>query len=78
MLAGFVVVISSLFLFFFYYMLAPSILAWAVIGLCVLPLAIIYVGFLSLGMKFILIEGEYHALETFLETLSREGLLCLS
>ena len=29
------------------------------IGLCVLPLLIIYISFLSLGMKFIIVEGEY-------------------
>lgn len=40
-------------------MQASPILAWTVIGLCVLPLLIIYTSFLSLGMKFIIVEGEY-------------------
>ena len=39
-------------------MLASPILAWTVISLCILPLFIIYAGLLSLGMKFIIVEGE--------------------
>ena len=40
-------------------MLASPISAWTVISLCILPLLIIYTGLLSLGMKFIIVEGEY-------------------
>ena len=40
-------------------MLDSPILAWTLISLCILPLFVIYVGFLSLGMKFIVVEGEY-------------------
>ena len=39
--------------------MASPILAWTLISLCILPSFIIYVGFLSLGMKFIVVEGEY-------------------
>ncbi len=58
LIAGFVVVVISPILFFVYQMLASPILAWTVIALCTLPLLVIYVSFLSLGMKFIIIEGE--------------------
>lgn len=58
LIAGFVVVMISPILFLLYQMLASTILAWAVIALCVLPLLVIYTSFLSLGMKFIIIEGE--------------------
>ena len=58
LIAGFVVVMISPILFFLYQMLASPILAWTVIALCVLPLLVIYTSFLSLGMKFIIIEGE--------------------
>ena len=58
LIAGFVVVMLSIGLFFVYDALASAILAWTVIALCVLPLLIIYASFLSLGMKFIIIEGE--------------------
>ena len=58
LIAGFVVVMLSPVLFFIHYRLASAILAWTVIALCVLPLLVIYASFLSLGMKFIVIEGE--------------------
>lgn len=58
LIAGFVVVMISPILFLLYQMWASSILAWTVIALCVLPLLVIYTSFLSLGMKFIIIEGE--------------------
>ena len=58
LIAGFVVVMISPVLFFIHYTLVSSILAWTVIALCVLPLLVIYTSFLSLGMKFIIIEGE--------------------
>ena len=58
LIAGFVVVMISPGLFFIHYTLVSSILAWTVIVLCVLPLLVIYTSFLSLGMKFIIIEGE--------------------
>ena len=58
LLAGFVVIAISPVLFFLYHMLTSPTHAWTVIGICVLPLLIIYTGFLSLGMKFIIIEGE--------------------
>ena len=58
LIAGFVVVMISPILFLLYQMLASPILGWTVIGLCVLPLLVIYASFLSLGMKFIIIEGE--------------------
>ena len=58
LLAGFVAIMISPVLFFLYQMLTSPIHAWTVIGICVLPLLIIYTGFLSLGMKFIIVEGE--------------------
>ena len=58
LIAGFVVVMISPILFLLYQVLASPILAWTVIALCVLPLLVIYTSFLSLGMKFIIIEGE--------------------
>lgn len=58
-IAGFVVVIISPVLLFIYSILASPILGWAVIALCVLPLFVVYISLLSLGMKFIVIEGEY-------------------
>ena len=56
--AGLVAIMISPVLFSVYQMLTSPIHAWTVIGICVLPLLIIYTGFLSLGMKFIIIEGE--------------------
>lgn len=64
-LSAFVVVIVLPFLFFIYRMQASPILAWAVISLCILPLLIIYTGFLSLGTKFIIVEGEYKVSTTY-------------
>ena len=58
LISGFVVVMISPLLFLLYQVLASPILAWTVIGLCVLPLLVIYISFLSLGMKFIIVEGE--------------------
>ena len=58
LIAGFVVVMISPILFFLYQMMASPILAWTMITLCVLPLLVIYSSFLSLGMKFIIIEEE--------------------
>ena len=58
-ISGFVVVIISPVLFFIHSILASPILGWTVITLCVLPLIVVYISFLSLGMKFIVIEGEY-------------------
>ena len=57
--AGLVVVLMSPVLFFIYSILASPILGWTVIAVCVLPLLVIYISLLSLGMKFIVIEGEY-------------------
>ena len=57
--AGFVVVLMSPVLLFIYSILASPILGWTVIALCVLPLFVVYISLLSLGMKFIVIEGEY-------------------
>jgi len=57
-LMGFVVITILPLLFFLYQKLTPPILALTVIGLLVLPLLIIYASFLSLGMKFIIIEEE--------------------
>ena len=58
LISGFVVVMISPILFLLYQRVASPILAWTVIALCVLPLLVIYTSFLSLGMKFIIIEGE--------------------
>ncbi len=58
LISGLVVIIISLIFFYIHYTLTSSILTWTVIALCVLPLLIIYSSFLSLGMKFIIIEGE--------------------
>ena len=58
LIAGFVVVVISPILFLLYQMLVFPILSWTVIAFCVLPLLVIYTSFLSLGMKFIVIEGE--------------------
>lgn len=58
LLAGFVAIVISLVLFFLYRVLTSPIHTWTIIGVCVLPLLIIYTGFLSLGMKFIIVEGE--------------------
>ena len=57
--AGFVVVLMAPVLLFIYSILASPILGWTVIALCVLPLFVVYISLLSLGMKFIVIEGEY-------------------
>ena len=58
LLAGFVAIMIFPVLFFLCRGLTSPIHAWFVIGICVLPFLIIYTGFLSLGMKFIIIEGE--------------------
>ena len=58
LLAGLVSIAISPVLFSLYRVLASPIHAWIVIGICVLPLFIVYAGFLSLGMKFIIIEEE--------------------
>ena len=58
LLAGLVTIAISPVLFFLYRMLASPLHVWIVIGICVLPLFIVYAGFLSLGMKFIIIEEE--------------------
>ena len=59
LLTGVVVIAISPVLFSVYRILPSPLYAWNVIGICVLPLLIIYTGFLSLGMKFIIIEEEY-------------------
>ena len=68
--AGLVVVLMSSVLFFIYAILASPILGWAVIALCVLPPLVIYISFLSLGMKFIIIEGEYRVRAIYRRTIS--------
>ena len=55
---GLVVIAISPLLFFLSRMLTSATHTWTAIGICVLPLLIIYTGFLSLGMKFIIVEGE--------------------
>ena len=68
--AGFVVVIISPVVLFIYAILASQILGWTVIALCVLPLFVIYISLLSLGMKFIVIEGEYRVRAIYRRTTS--------
>ena len=68
--AGFVAVLISPVLFFLYQRLVAPPLAWTVIVLCVLPLFVIYIAFLSLGMKFILIEGEQRVRRIYRRTKS--------
>ena len=65
-----VIILMSPVLFFLYQLLAAPIFGWAVIGLCVLPLFVVYISFLSLGMKFIVIEGEYRAQAIYRRTKS--------
>lgn len=59
LLTGVIVIAISPVLFSVYHILPSPLYAWIVIGVCVLPLLIVYTGFLSLGMKFIIIEEEY-------------------
>ena len=59
LLTGVVVIAVSPVLFSLYRILSSTLYAWSVIGICALPFLIIYTGFLSLGMKFIIIEEEY-------------------
>lgn len=59
LLTGVVVIAISPALFSLYHALPSPLYAWSVIGICVLPFFVIYTGFLSLGMKFIIIEEEY-------------------
>ena len=56
-----VIILVSPVLFFLYQLLVAPIFRWTVIGLCLLPLFVVYISFLSLGMKFIVIEGEHRA-----------------
>ena len=58
LMAGLVFVTLAAVLLVVYQLLASRILGWSVIVLCVLPPFVIYIAFLSLGMKFIIIEGE--------------------
>ena len=53
-----VLVVISPVLFVIYHLLTSVLFAWITIALCLLPLFVIYIGFQSLGMKFIIIEGE--------------------
>ena len=70
LIAAFVVIIISPVLFFIYHTLVSPFLAWIVIALCVLPLLVIYSSFLSLGMKFIIIDGEQHVRAIYRHTKS--------
>ena len=59
LLTSLVVIATSPILFSLYHILPSPLYAWSMIGICVLPFLIVYTGFLSLGMKFIIIEEEY-------------------
>ena len=58
LMAGLVFVTLAAVLLVVYQLLASRLVGWSVIVLCVLPPFVIYIAFLSLGMKFIIIEGE--------------------
>ena len=58
LMAGLVFVTLAAALLVVYQLLASRLVGWSVIVLCVLPPFVIYIAFLSLGMKFIIIEGE--------------------
>ena len=58
LMAGCVAIVISAVLLVIYQALASAVFGWIVIVLCVLPPFVIYIAFLSLGMKFIIIEGE--------------------
>ena len=58
LIAGLVAIMILPVLFVIYQLLVSALFAWIVIVLCILPLFVIYISFLSLGMKFIVIEGE--------------------
>ena len=58
LIAGFVAIVIAAVLLVAYQALASAVFGWIVIVLCVLPPFVIYIAFLSLGMKFIIIEGE--------------------
>ena len=53
-----VLIVISPVLLIVYQLLTSTLFAWILIAICVLPLFVIYIGFQSLGMKFIIIEGE--------------------
>ena len=65
-----VVLLMSPVLFFLYQLFAAPIFGWTLIVLCMLPLFVVYVSFLSLGMKFIIIEGEHRARAVYRRTKS--------
>ena len=65
LITGVVVIAISPVLFPLYRILPSPLYAWSVIGICVLPLLIVYTGFLSLGMKFIIIEEEYRTCRVY-------------
>ena len=58
LMAGFAAIVISAVLLVVYQALASPVFGGIVIVLCVLPPFVIYIAFLSLGMKFIIIEGE--------------------
>ena len=68
--AGFVAVLISPVLFFVHQWFVAPFFAWTVIVLCVLPLFVIYIAFLSLGMKFIIIESEQRVRRVYRRTKS--------
>ena len=55
---GSVAIVMFPLLLSLYLMVTSALYIWLVIGICLLPLLIVYTGFLSLGMKFIIVEGE--------------------
>ena len=69
-LSAVAVILISPVLFVIYQLLATPIFRWTVIALSMLPLFVVYVGFLSLGMKFIVIEGELRVRSVYRHTKS--------
>ena len=69
-LSAVAVILISPVLFVIYQLLATPIFRWTVIALCMLPLFVVYISFLSLGMKFIVIEGERRARSVYRRTKS--------
>ena len=69
-LSAVAVILISPVLFIIYQLLGTPIFRWTVIGLCMLPLFVVYISFLSLGMKFIVIEEEHRARSVYRRTKS--------
>lgn len=69
-LSAVAVILISPVLFIIYQLLGTPIFRWTVIGLCMLPLFVVYISFLSLGMKFIVIEEEHRARSIYRRTKS--------